>query len=726
MRRKRGILIVAVLLSTMLVAMFIGAAISLSPFSLARGDKDQDWRLARAAATSGVEYALARLQADPSWRGAGPFNSATDPDFIVSEDKGNVVGILRTGTGRFSQFRIRFNWENGSPAQDPDQMGDSGSAMDFDLPSLSNVDRPTDYVIPANGSRPAITVPSRAIYIAVQGRAGKACEVLDSANLNPSLTGSWGLSQVTLRTIYKINNPGQIVDPAVGMSGGNFIMDMGDSIDKYVKIAGANGQPAKLRSKQGLTASGGDTSFNLQSNGQGQYRLPAGVTPTATGLKNISRGSDENPGDAYYNMTWADVKKADGSNTLKAGTYVWMDDGSLHYFDMSPKDYITYATANPGDTGTQVYKQADGILALGTGVNVTSSGSGAGMKGNVEVHADTAVTPGTNTTELAILPQKGAAEKPPSSTGTGTTSDFQSWMLNNNALVPTGGSNQYTLTSDVHVSGFMHMVALWGSTHGYGNYGGGNWNLGSISMQIGFGSNNVNLPSGQWSRLQDAVNAYLSSGDTTLASTYADLLLAMPAPPGGGSSPDTVPGSTSLVDPKNLKMEFKPQGSATSAVLSSDGSITIGASLKGKGASIVSKNDVNLVGLGLDLSANPNATEGVSLFAGRNILISTYDGNANKFNDVSLKGVIYANGDVRTELGHPSLHADKWGKFKLNGSLIAYGGDPVTQTPGQGGAGNIDMMTRESEMDFDPAYLTNLMATLPNNLRYGCWLWVLE
>lgn len=65
MKRKRGILIVAVLLSTLLVSMFIGAAISLSPFSLARGEKDQDWRLARSAAASGVEYALARLQADP-------------------------------------------------------------------------------------------------------------------------------------------------------------------------------------------------------------------------------------------------------------------------------------------------------------------------------------------------------------------------------------------------------------------------------------------------------------------------------------------------------------------------------------------------------------------------------------------------------------------------------------------------------------------------------------
>ncbi|MFN8612209.1 MAG: hypothetical protein U0931_31985 [Vulcanimicrobiota bacterium] len=723
MRRKRGVLIIAVLLSTMLVAMFIGAALSLSPFSLARGDKDQDWRLARAAASSGVEYALARLQADPSWRGAGPYTSATDPDFIVSENKGNVVGILRTGTGRFSQFRIRFNWENGTPTQDPDQMADSGNPLDFDLPSLSNVDRPSDATIPALGSRPAITVPGRAIYLAVQGRAGKACAALDSTNLNPSLTGSWGLTQVTVRTIYKISNPGQAVDPAVGMSGGNFIMNMGDSIDKFVKIAGADGQPARLRSKQGLTASGGD-SQNLQASGQGQFRLPTGVNPTVNGMKNMSRGSDENPADAYYTMTWADVRKADGTNTLKAGTYVWMDDGSLHYFDMSPKDYIVYATAHPADTGVEVYKQSDGEIGLGTGVNVTSSGTGSGMKGTVEVHADTAVTPGTNTTELGILPQKGAPEKPPTSTGTGTTADFKSWMTSNNALTNAGNPTQWTLSSDPHISGFYHMVALWGSNHGYGNYGGGNWNMGSISMQIGIGSNNANIPPGQWSNLQNAVNAYLSSGDSTLALTYADLLLAMPPPPAGGASPDTVPGSTSLVDPKNLKLNFKPQGS--SAVLSSEDSITIGAALKGQGASIVSQKDVNLVGLGLDLASNPNGTEGVSLFAGGDILISTYDGGANKFNDVSLKGVIYANGDVLTELGHPSLHADKWGKFKLNGSVIAYGGNPATQVPGQAGSGNIDMMTREGEMNFDPSYLTNLMANLPNNLRYGCWLWVVE
>lgn len=637
----------------------------------------------------------------------------------MSENKGNVVGLLRTGNGRFSQFRIRFNWENGTPAQDPDQMGDSGSPMDFNLPSLSNVGRPTDFIIPASGARPAITVPGRAIYIAVQGRAGKACQALDATHLNPPLTGSWGLTEVTLRTIYKISNPGQIVDPAVGMSGGNFIMNMGDSADKFVKIAGANGQPAKLRSKQGITASGGDA-LNLQAVGQGQYRLPTGVNPVTNGMKNMSRGADENPADAYYNMTWADVRKADGTNTLKAGTYVWMDDGSLHYFDMAPQDYIAYATANPTDTGVQVYTQADGELALGTGVNVTSTGSGSGMKGTIEIHADTAVTAATNTTELAILPQKGAPEKPASPVGTGTVSSFRNWMLTN-ALTPTGGSNQYTLTTDPGVTGFIHQVALWGSTNGYGNYGGGNWNLGSVSMQVNIGSNNVNLPPGQWSKVQDAVNAYLSSGSATIPSVLASI----PSLPSGGAA-DTVPGSTSQVEPKNLKINFKPQGSSSSAVLSSDGSITLGASVKGQGASIVSKNDVNLVGLGLDLSANPNATEGVSLFAGRDIVISTYDGTANSFKDVSLKGVIYANGDVRTELGHASLHADKWGKFKLNGSMIAYGGDPVTQTPGQAGNGNIDMMTREGEMNFDPAYLTNLMATLPTNLRYGCWLWVLE
>lgn len=722
MRRKSGILIVAVMLTTVLVAMFIGAALSLAPFSLARGAKDQDWHQARAAAASGVEYALARLQSDPNWRAQANY-AVPDADFRVQEGQGNVVGLVRSQNGRFAQFRMRFNWENGTPAYDPDELANSSNPLDFDLASLNNVRQAGDFLLPASGNHPALNIPGHSLYLAVQGRAGRACEMLNSNDLNPSLNGSWGLTEVKLRTIYKINNPGQLVDPAVGMSGGDLLVQIPQNTDKFLNIAGGGGQIPKLRSKAALQVAGGDHTFNLRASGSGLYRVPASTNPTASGLQNISRGTDENPGDAYYNLSWPDVKKADGSNTLKAGTYVWLDDGSLHYFDMSPAAYIDYAETHPNSLGQVVYQQSQGELAMGTGVNVTSTGTGAAMQATMSIHSDTAVTAASNTTELGILPQKGAADRPNSGSDNGSSANFRDWMLSG-ALTANGGSS-YTLSGQPDIGGFFHQAAQWGDANGYGHYGGGVWTMGSISMELGIYNNSVQVPAGQWGNLQDAVNAYVNSGAPLAPSVYNLLKVQLGAQPTGNAD-GTVQGSTSLVDPKNLKVELKPRDGATSAVLSSNNSITLGAVVQGEGASIVSGKDVNLVGLGVDLSANPNATEGVSLFAANNIYLSTYDASAQKFNDVSLRGVIYAQGDIQANLGHPTLAADKWGKLKLNGSMVAYGGNPATQSPGQAATGNLDLVTQQGELTFDPSYLTSLMSTLPNNLRYGCWLWVLE
>ena len=707
--------------------MFVGAALSLSPFSLARGEKDQDQREARAAVLSGVEYAMARLQANPSWRAQPAYSQTSDPDFLVQENQGNVVGLVRASSGRFAQFRFSFNWENGTPNPDPDQMGNSSSPLNLGLFSLNNVDQPADFTVPATANRPALVVPAHSIYLAVQGRAGNACSVLSSTNLNPALSSNWGVSQITLRTVYRISNPGQIADPAVGMSGGDTLVQLAASTTEYLSLSGSMGQAPKWRSKSNLQVNGGDSGANFRALSQGQYRLPTGTNAQATGTVNMVRGADESPTDSFYNLSWSDVRKASGSNTLAAGTYVWFDDGSLHYYDMSPSDYVPFIQSNPANIGVEVYNQSEGTKALASGVNVTSTGSGASMKGSLLVHKDTAVTSATNTSELGVLPEKGAAEKPDTGgTGTGTTPEFKDWLLSG-ALTSAGNPTQFTLSSNPDVEGFFHQVALWGSSNGYGSYGGGNWNLGPVSMQVGIGSNNVNIPPGQWGNFQDAVNGFLSSGSSQVAVVLPLLQAQLALSQAGGGSNGTVSGSTSQVEPKNLEVSIQPSGSASSAILSGDDSITLGAIVKGQGASIVSGKDVKLVGLGVNMSANPNPSEGVSLYARNDIFISTFNAPDNTFNNVALRGVVYAQGNIKTLLGHNSLDpSTQWGDFKVDGSLVAYGGDPASQNPGQAGTGSIDITARKVGLTFDPSFLATLMGTLPGNLTYGRWLWVLE
>ena len=65
---RRGMFLPGILVTTVVATMFIGAAISLSPSGFMRLQQSEDVNDAEQAAQAGVEYALARLHANPEWR----------------------------------------------------------------------------------------------------------------------------------------------------------------------------------------------------------------------------------------------------------------------------------------------------------------------------------------------------------------------------------------------------------------------------------------------------------------------------------------------------------------------------------------------------------------------------------------------------------------------------------------------------------------------------------
>jgi hypothetical protein len=168
---------------------------------------------------------------------------------------------------------------------------------------------------------------------------------------------------------------------------------------------------------------------------------------------------------------------------------------------------------------------------------------------------------------------------------------------------------------------------------------------------------------------------------------------------------------TDVTRAKNVKVDFKPS-TPSAAVLSSTGKVNLGVSLSGDGGSITAEDNLNLVGIGVDLSAYSNPKEGVSLYTKKNLLMSTYDKGGATYKKVALKGVVYCWGDFQASLGHGSVIESKWGKFDLTGAMTAYGKDPadLVSVPTQG---KLDITAKEINLKFDPTYISGILSGLP-------------
>ena len=151
-------------------------------------------------------------------------------------------------------------------------------------------------------------------------------------------------------------------------------------------------------------------------------------------------------------------------------------------------------------------------------------------------------------------------------------------------------------------------------------------------------------------------------------------------------------------------------------MLSTTGDMRIGAAIQAEGGALTSEQQIRVVGLGAtDLLANPNAEEGVNIYAKGDVVFSTLEQNGDQWDymDVQLNGMIYTQGNFKAKLGMDSPDVSRWGIFNLTGALVAYGGDPDGQDPGANGEGNFSLNAETSHIQFDPNYIGQLLKELP-------------
>lgn len=83
------------------------------------------------------------------------------------------------------------------------------------------------------------------------------------------------------------------------------------------------------------------------------------------------------------------------------------------------------------------------------------------------------------------------------------------------------------------------------------------------------------------------------------------------------------------------------------------------------------------------------------------------------FEDFNLKGVVYTWGNFEARLGYVGPDVGDCGDLNIQAAIVAYGGGPTTQQPGQAGGGAIRITAHGANFVYDPAYLLGLAQTLP-------------
>lgn len=710
---RRGALLIVSLFFVLLVAMFVSASLLLGRGGQFAGAQSEAGESAEMAARSGIQYCLARLVENPAWRGDGNARVVDTPSLIAEEDNGNVIGLI-TQDGRVSQFRVRFNYQDDAQGN-ADGLPDPNLVIDHEWVSVNNLLNNGLFGLPLadgpgysvqNSSPRRAQIPAHTVALVVEGRAGPGLRDFNPNVLSAAPAGS--VYSRVLETTYRIDS---ILGLDAGtQAGGSIQARFQDNTGALTVNSADSEQTARVRSKGHVSVRTYDGSSNAR------YVSDDGEVMTADGALTANYDSaainvaTEDPAAGFYELQWDEIRRAGtGDETLAAGIYVWWDDGSLHYYDRSYDDYVTFITANPTDGGTVVDPSN---LSQAFEVDLANR--------TMTVRQDLLIAPTANgTRDFAVIPRSGAQEEPdsaaasqqlsvqyPSSVSSAVAyyNQMQDYNMALHALLiqiaPQGGNFNGSQGGSISWYPQQPYIVINGGQYLEDFFGG------SDTFQAAGGVVNplyANLVQGQEFSLDvTGLNSFL-----TQQQQQGQVQVLSPAP--GAIDLGSITDDLNVTD---LELHFKP-AEGESAVLSSSGNVRIGAGVFGTGGSITSEGDIRIVGARTDLAANPNGAQGVNLYAQGDIILSALAPDPNNpgnfvYHDFDLKGVIYTWSNFSAQLGYQGNDVSRWGSLNIEGALVAYGGDPSEDEPGANGGGVIDLVAGSANVTFDPGYLAGL------------------
>lgn len=443
--RRPGIVLVTTLFVVMLVVMLVAGVVLMGAGGSALSASFHEREAALMAAESGLQYALTRLQARSDWRGtaAGGGPLPMNPEFSVVERNGNVLGFLRTPSGQRSQFRIKFNYEDGgSGSSGPDGLPDTqGDDLRFRLAmpfvSVNNLlgQSPTPIWRAAPDGRglapgePEVLLPRRTACIRVLGLAGWG--VRESEPSNPdAFVGGRAVVQRLVEAYLTLDESASMDSAAY--AGGEIRADL--ALNGVFKVRSADPEePARLRALKSVRLDGqGNIRFDGGNEseivvGEGHEFTVGRTTPRNVGVL------EEDSSDLFKRMGWDSVPKASAASTSDAqmpgGVYIWRTEESnpdlawLEYFDQDhgqqeipPAQQFEPGTGRRVDTAT--------VLIRGSGVMVDPESATLEIRNNVFVNpsesgisslavlADPTLTVGGARPGILFAPPEGSTKAP--------------------------------------------------------------------------------------------------------------------------------------------------------------------------------------------------------------------------------------------------------------------------------------------------------------------------
>ena len=716
-RNPRAFALSLVLFFSLITAMYVSAAVSLAPSSLARTSTDYAQLAADQAAGSGIDWARGRLSQDPNWCAVAD-QTFTGTDLFVREKEGQVTGWIRQNQS-WSRFRLRFNYQDGPQVAvaGSDNMDDPAAPWsDMPYVSSNNLTGGSARTAPvARGSSgqsqssspwpvKQLDVPPYSLLLSVEGSSGSG--VVESGGNPTNFSGAF--HRRTVQTMMKFGNNQPISEAAI-MSAGDLDVQLFGAA-KLMLSAASSASVARLRSKDRLTFNTG-----VQSN-NGDLRYGVTPTPAIVTAGTVSTGSD-GATDGFFRIPANKVRTPSGGISLDAGVYVVTSGGQvLHY----PMDYAAYATATPAPTGTPV--------ALPSGMALIGPNASPTPKYQVRVTSDITINPAGGAKDFALLPDGGADQSAPyagapssspSPTATPVTeSQLASYLFSGVGSAPT-----------LNAAGF----AAWqtwasgqGSAQSPGVWGAG-WTDYTISSSptvvVRLPDSYPNaLPNGQYPWISGPPGQQVAQMANTLASdpaAFAALAAAFPVPgPGGSPSPSPSPSASATPPLKPKDLELQLQGGSRGLTMSATGSIVLGSQIDGNGAALVSKEDIALIGTSTELSSRPGTQLGLNLYAQKTITIDTFkldSAGSSEFRGISLAGIVYAWQGVNIYAGNSTAS----GPFTLKGSIVSYGGDPASAP--LAGSAKTNIRASSADIQYDPALATNLLQSGPFLLQTVSW-----
>ncbi len=674
--RGRGIVLISILVLTLLATFFIGALLKLNPSRLHRSVHDERHDRASAAAKAGVDFALAKLAQEPTWRGQGQGFVVKTDQLMVREDRGNVWGWIRAKEGEWTGFCFRFNYQDG--ANGADGLPQPDHIMPFEGISVNNLRGPSPLPLPlGDGAGYSFSgnygyeVPEHSVALLVQGMVGP--------DIAPEkYPTDWKSSSVVRQVegLYKASGlAGSLPDGAVLQAGADseFLLGAQDGKGRGHLRLMADGQTAKMRTKGNSTiqqGTGKQADYNFYPDEDAEIRVGQTFTASTKSGQAFSQ-KEEKQSDPMLDIEWSKVSQSSQPDRLKlpAGVYTVSEgtgQGRVKYYDMTFKDYRKALISGTPPPAAPLPRDFPTLAENGGG-----SDGQVGARDVVEFDRDVEILHGSGSNKgLAIIPASGAKQQAvpteldadafnalgvdrqrqaglavfsylttSNPSGFSITANGQTFSYNpNNPLAGLSGGTPLDLAT-----------ALWNSNGNIsvgGEYGGGD---DLIRMQM---QQDPSMFINQLREVQSLPRALAESGDPL-------------------DIPNSVMSDSTV--PQDLEIRFAP-ASGKSAAIRADGDILLGAHLSGKGGAVVAGGRVDLVGLGIDIEANQGERDGISVYAKDVINISTYDEKRQKYWDASIKGVLFSRKGIRVRLGEQSERVSPgWGMFDFQGAAVSLG-----------------------------------------------------